>query len=257
MLLFFRPIFAFISSTLTAISKFQQSIKAFEMIDNGSVASFLSEFVTEQRRDKINEILAQRTRYLTVLLEDIYQSQNASAVLRTCECLGIQDVHIIENYNSYRINPFVVKGSDKWLNIRKFNKSDNNSIDAVSDLKSKGYRIVATSLREGSIGLSDLDLNKGKCAVVFGNEHMGVSESVMQKADELLKIPMCGFTQSLNISVSAGIVLYFLVQKLKQSDINWQLTASEKEILYAEWLKCSVKNPQMLINRLSEEMKNK
>ncbi len=223
------------------------------MTDNKAVISFLSDFVTEQRRCKMEEILAQRTRYVTVLLEDIFQSQNASAVLRTCECFGIQDIHIIENYNSYRINPFVVKGSDKWLNIRKFNNGDHNSIEAITRLKSEGYRIAATSLQEGSIELSDFDVTKGKFVVVFGNEHQGVSKCILKEADEHLKIPMCGFTQSLNISVSAGIIMNTLVQKIKQSAVDWQLNDSEKEPLRAEWLKCSVKNPQMLINRLSEE----
>ncbi|MDR2039162.1 MAG: RNA methyltransferase [Bacteroidales bacterium] len=223
------------------------------MIDNNLVLDFLSEFVSEERRNRIEEVLAERTRYISILLEDIYQSQNASAVLRTCECFGIQNVHVVENYNIYNINPMVLKGSDKWLSIRKFNGSANNSIDAVNELKSEGYRIVATSLQEESAGLYEFDLLKGKCVIVFGNEHQGVSKSILQHADEHLKIPMTGFTQSLNISVSAGIVLSHLIYRLKQTDIRWQLTSSEKEELRLKWFKNSVKNPEMLIKRLTEE----
>ena len=222
------------------------------MIDNESIASLLSGLVTEKRLERIEEILAQRTRYITVVLEDIYQSQNASAVLRTCECFGIQDVHIVENYNAYNINPMVLKGSDKWLNISRYNQSDNNSAEVVNCLKSEGYRIIATSLQEGSTTLNSFDISRGKCAIVFGNEHQGVSKHIMEQADEHLKIAMCGFTQSLNISVSAGIVISQLVQKLKDK-VDWQLTSEEKKMVRTEWLKCSVKNPQMLINRLGAE----
>jgi len=211
------------------------------MSENVSVTSVLSGFVTEKRLGRIEEILAQRTRYVTVALEDIYQSQNASAVLRTCECFGIQDVHIIENNNSYNINPMVLKGSDKWLNIHRYNRSDNNTADAVQRLKSEGYRIVATLLHEESAVLDSFDVEKGKCAVIFGNEHQGVSEYLMGQADEFLKIPMCGFTQSLNISVSAGIILSRFIEKVKNSQVVWQLTNPEKEILRARWLQSSVK----------------
>jgi len=206
------------------------------------ITSILSGWVTQNRLDRIEEILTRRTRYLTIALEDIYQSQNASAVLRTCECFGVQDVHIIENYNPYNINPMVLKGSDKWLNIHRHNQSDNNSAEAVGWLKSKGYRIIATSLSEKSILLDDFDIECGKCAIIFGNEHQGVSKYVMEQADEYLKIPMRGFTQSLNVSVSAGIIISQMIEKIKNSSVGWQLSDPEKDILRAEWLKCSVKS---------------
>ena len=211
------------------------------MSDCVYITSFLSGIVTERRLDRIEEILAQRTRYITVALEDIYQSQNASAVLRTCECFGVQDVHIIENYNPYNINPMVLKGSDKWLSIHRYNRSDNNTTEAVQRLKSEGYRVIATSLCEESIALNDFDVERGKCVVVFGNEHQGVSEYLMRQADEYLKIPMFGFTQSLNISVSAGIIVSRLIERMRDSNVGWQLTDQEKDILRAQWLQSSVK----------------
>ena len=197
--------------------------------------------------NRIEEIIVQRTRYVTVVLEDIYQSQNASAVLRTCECFGIQDIHIIENYNPYNINPMVLKGSDKWLSIHRYNQYENNSDEAFNRLKSEGYRVVVTSLSDDSITLDDFNINCGKCAIIFGNEHQGVSKSLMNQADEFLKISMCGFTQSLNISVSAGIIIAQLTKKMKQYVDNWQLSEKEKDELRIEWLKNSVKNPQMLM----------
>jgi len=206
------------------------------------ITSVLSGWVTEKRLARIEEILTKRTRYLTVALEDIYQSQNASAVLRTCECFGVQDVHIIENYNPYNINPMVVKGSDKWLSIHRHNHLEDNRAKVVRWLKSKNYRIIATSLCEESILLNDFDVERGKCAVIFGNEHQGVSDYMLGQADECLKIPMFGFTQSLNISVSAGIIISQLIEKIRNSIVVWQLTDTEKDILRAEWLQCSVKS---------------
>ena len=227
------------------------------MNDDGLVVSFLSGIVTQRRLARMEEIIARRTRYLTVVLEDIYHSQNASAVLRTCECFGVQDVHIIENFNLYNINPMVVQGSDKWLTMHRYNQSDDNSVEAVKQLKSNGYRIVVTSLSEESTDLKDFDVERGKCAIVFGNEHQGVSNSVMEQADECLKISMCGFTQSLNISVSVGIIISELTQKIITRVSRWQLTDAEKTELRAVWLKRSVKNPQKLIDRLMEEYEQK
>jgi len=212
------------------------------MSDNVDVDYLLSGLVTERRLGRIEEVLAQRTRYMTVVLEDIYQSQNTSAVLRTCECFGVQDVHIVENYNPYNINPMVLRGSDKWLSIHRYNRSDNNTASAVQRLKSQGYRIIATSLHEESKSLNSFDVEGGKFAVVFGNEHQGVTEYMMEQADEFLKIPMFGFTQSLNISVSAGVILYRFIERIKDSNICWQLTNPEKEILRSDWLQSSLKS---------------
>ena len=226
--------------------------------DDAVVVSFLSGLVTENRLNRLEEILAQRTKYITVALEDIYQSQNASAVLRTCECFGIMDIHIIENYNTYSINPMVLQGADKWLNIKRYSQYDHSTGVAVSRLKSEGYRIVATSLNEDSIGLDAFDISGGKFVVVFGNEHQGVSEYMLKQADERLKVSMCGFTQSLNISVSAGIIISQLTRKIRNSAINWQLTEKEKESVRAEWLKRAVKNSQMLLNYMAtEKLSNK
>jgi len=216
------------------------------------VISVLSGLITEKRLNRFEEILSLRTKYFAIGLEDIYYSQNASAVLRTCECFGVQDIHVIENYNSYNINPMVVKGSDKWLTIRRYNQSENNSNETVKSLKSEGYRIVATSLNKKSVELADFDVERGKFIILFGNEHQGVSKDMMKCADEYLKIPMCGFTQSLNLSVSAGIIISLLMQKIRNSNINWQLSPQEKESILAQWLKNSVKNSQMIINRFTE-----
>jgi len=216
---------------------------------------FLSNFIYERRVSQLQKVIENRTKYITVVLEDIFQSQNASAVLRTSDCLGIQDVHIIENKNRFNINPKVVLGSAKWLTIKKYNGNSNNSAKAIKNLKDEGYRIVATSPHTNEVSLDQFDINKGKVAIFFGTEQTGLSETVLKQADEYLTIPMFGFTESYNISVSAAIVLYDLTKKLRESNISYQLSKDEQEILILTWLKGITKNYEMMEKRFLHENK--
>jgi tRNA (guanosine-2'-O-)-methyltransferase len=201
----------------------------------------LSGFITQRRRERFERVLDFRTRYITLVLEDIYQSHNASAVLRTCECFGIQDVHIIENRNTYNINPDVVLGAAKWLNLKKYNRLDYNSNEAIRDLRERGYRIIATTLNEKAVALNNFNLHKGKCALFFGTELTGLTDQMLDQADEVLQIPLYGFTESLNISVSAAIILNQLTMLLHWSDLPWQLSKAEREELLVDWLKKSAR----------------
>ena len=198
----------------------------------------LETFITPHRSELIDNVLKMRTRYLTVVLEDIYQPHNASAVLRSCDCFGIQDIHIIENRNKYRLNPDITLGSDKWLDIHKHSRNDkNNTLMAINFLKKKGYKIVATTLQTNSISLEEFNLTNQKTAILFGTELNGLSDDAMNNADEFIKIPMFGFTQSFNISVSAGIILYSLTNRLRTSFASWELTIDEKLELKIKWIK--------------------
>ena len=207
---------------------------------------FFNQFLTESRWAQFNKIVDQRTRYITVVLEDIYQSQNASAVLRTCDCFGIQDIHIIENTNRFKINPDVVLGSSKWLNLNQYNTLENNTLSTIQKLKESGYRIIATTPHINDVELNDFDMDKGKFALFFGSELPGLSKLVLDNADEFLKIPMFGFTESFNISVSASIILHHLTFKLRNSEINWKLSEAEKDEILYNWLKISLKDSDLI-----------
>lgn len=211
-----------------------------------SLITYLEQFVLDRRKELISSITEKRTRYITIALEDIYQSQNASAVLRTCDCFGIQDVHIIENRNKYQLNPDVTLGADKWLKLNKYKGKGNNSLISIQVLKKMGYRIIATTPNHNSTNLEEIDLNKGKIAIFFGNERNGLSKEIINNADENLKIPMYGFTESFNISVSAAIILHYFTNKLRNSLIDWQLTDEEKLELRHKWLKKSIKFADMI-----------
>lgn len=211
---------------------------------------FLSGFVTPRRLALFDRIIDRRTRYITVVLEDIYQPHNASAVLRSCECFGVQDVHIIENRNRYRVNPDVALGSSQWLSLKKYRSSENNTQDALAGLKKAGYRLVATVPRKrNSKSLDEFSLEQGKVAILFGTEMNGLSREAMNMSDEFLYIPMVGFTESLNISVSVAVILYQLTRKLRMSDLFWELSEEEKTGIKLSWLKQTVKKSDLLIER--------
>jgi len=200
----------------------------------------LSEFISENRKQRFEDIINFRTKYISVVLEDIYQSHNASAVLRSCDCFGIQDVHIIENRNKYVLSENVTLGSSKWLSLHKHNHKEQNTITTINKLKSEGYRIVATSPHKNNSLLENLPLDR-KFALVFGTELEGLSDEAIENADEFVKIPMYGFTESFNISVSAALSLHYLSEKLRKSNINWHLTEEESIDIQLDWMRNTIK----------------
>lgn len=207
---------------------------------------FLSEFITEDRKKLFRRVLLERTKYITVVLEDVYQAQNASAVLRSCDGFGIQDVYIIENRNKFNLHPDIELGSANWLSIKKFSNFENNTLEAINQMKALGYIIIGTSAGGNSVELSTFDIAKGKSAIFFGTERIGLSSDVFQHVDECIRIPMLGFTGSFNLSVSVAIVLYELTRKLREHNVPFRL--SEEELIDNElaWLRNSIKNSYML-----------
>ncbi len=204
------------------------------------------QFVTDRRREGMERVLSQRTRHVTLVLEDIFQSQNASAAVRTCECLGIQDFHVIEKSSHYSVNKKVLKGSDKWINIIKHKEKDKNNTElCYSQLRSEGYKILVTDPSPDGIPIREVSIDQ-KIALVMGNELDGISDFALNHADQKVNIPMFGFTESFNISVSAAICLNTIVSKLRVSDINWQLTTTEIQELRLHWLRKMVRRSDLL-----------
>jgi tRNA (guanosine-2'-O-)-methyltransferase len=200
-------------------------------LDKNSLASIL----TDNRRQRIEEVLGWRTYHITLALEDIYQSQNASATIRTAECFGIQRVFTIENKNSLTLNPDVVVGATNWVDMHRFNKPDNDNTTAcINQLRSLGYRIIGTALTDDSLGIEELDLSS-PVALLFGTELTGLSDIALNQADEKVKLPMFGFTESYNISVSVALALSHLIQRLHKSDINWRLSDDQRDELRLRW----------------------
>jgi len=214
-----------------------------EATQNKLTAHFLL-YISDRRRDLLQQVLSQRTRHITMVLEDIYQSQNASAVIRTCECMGVQDIHIIENESKFSVNKDVVKGSVKWVDIMKYQKEKGADL-CFEQLKKKGYKILVTDPSPDGVSIYDVDIHE-KIALVMGNELKGTSDRAISHADLKVKIPMYGFTESMNISVSAAICLNTLIPKLHQSEVSWQLTADEIVDIRFRWLRKMMKRPEIM-----------
>lgn len=208
---------------------------------NKAFEDHIISFISEHKKNKFNEVIEDRTRHLTVVLEDIFQPHNASAVLRSCDCFGVQDVHIIENRNKYNINPQIALGSAKWLNLNYHNDEKENTIECINKLKAQGYKIVATTPHQDDIMLQDLPLDQ-PIALLFGTEKEGLSDVALEHADVFMRIPMYGFTESYNISVSAALCLHSITDRLRKSDIDWQLSEQEKQTLKFEWAKKVLRN---------------
>jgi tRNA (guanosine-2'-O-)-methyltransferase len=188
-----------------------------------------------RRVEKIRKVLAQRQPDLTVVMENIHDPHNVSAVLRSCDAVGILRVELLYTVEKFpRIGKKSSSSANKWLERRKHQSVD----ECYGMLRNEGFTVYATHLGESSVSLYDLDMTK-KVALVFGNEHRGVSDEAAAKADGNFQIPMLGMIQSLNVSVACAVSLYeALRQRLAKGDlINPKLSEAELTELCNDWIK--------------------
>jgi len=218
----------------------------YNMIDI-KLLEHLETFLTEDRIKRFHKVIDKRTKFYTVATEDVYQLHNTSAVMRSCDVFGIQEVNIVEETNSKQIDKEIAMGAQKWVDLNRYHSVKT----CIKDLKTKGYQIVATTPHKEDCELYDFDVTKKSC-FFFGRETEGLSEAVLKEADVFLKIPMSGFTESLNISVSAAIILQHVTTKLKKTNIDWQLTENEKLEKRLDWCKKTIKSYNEIIERYYE-----
>lgn len=209
---------------------------------------FLENILTDSRKERFLKVLENRTNHFTIAVEDVFQMHNTSAVMRSCEVFGVQELHVIEQRFGKRIDKEIAMGAQKWVDIHKYDSVSN----CISSLKEKGYQIIATTPHENDCLLEDFDISKPS-ALFFGTERDGLSEEILQKADGFLKIPMVGFTESLNISVSAAIIIQNLTNRLRNSSIPWQLTEDEILEKRLSWAKNSIKDIKRIEARYYQE----
>ena len=204
---------------------------------------YLENIITDNRKENFLKVLKNRTKHFTIAVEDVFQMHNASAVMRSCEVFGIQEMHVIEERFGKRIDKEIAMGAQKWVDISKYDSVTN----CVDTLKNKGYQIIATTPHENDCLLEDFDISKPS-ALFFGTEKDGLSDAILSRADGFLKIPMVGFTESLNISVSAAIIIQNITNRLRNSEINWKLTDDEILVKRLDWARKSIKD----IKRIEE-----
>ncbi|MDZ7682082.1 MAG: RNA methyltransferase [Fodinibius sp.] len=220
------------------------------------LVEYLRDFVTEDRWQRISEVLDQRTRHITVVLEDIYQPHNASAVLRSCDGFGIQDVHIIENKNEFDPNEGVTIGADQWITLHTYSEPDiNNTEQCFQELRNQGYQIIATTPHTNDVTIEEVPIEQ-KTALVFGAELTGLSDYALEQADGFARIPMQGFSESFNISVGAALCLYEVAGRMRRSELSWRLNANEKLNLQCNWLQQSLRAGKKLTKRFLEQQES-
>ena len=220
-------------------------------MNNKQLLDAFYEIISESKIEMFDRIASDRTNYLTVVLENVFQEHNASAVLRSCDCFGIQNLHVIEKDNQYKVQRDIALGAGRWVDVFNYDKGDNPTLDCLLKLKDKGYKIVATTPHENDCLISELDLSKPS-ALVFGTERKGISNDVKDLADEFVKIPMYGFTESFNVSVSAAITLNLLRARLEKTNIEWRLNHQEQIDLKLEWSKKIVNKGELLEKELKK-----
>jgi len=213
-----------------------------------SLTDHLRSIVNPERVERVDGVLAYRTRRITVVLEDIYQSHNASAVVRSCECFGVQDIHVVESANAFSVNSSIVQGSAKWVTLKRY-RGPQATDTCLDRLAESGYRIVAMDPRANSVPIDDLPID-APVALCFGSEEPGLSAAARRKSDLAATIPMHGFTRSLNLSVSAGIALQSLGRRFRGSqEADWALSNREQAELRALWLARSLSAGARIVQR--------
>ncbi|MBO7261415.1 MAG: RNA methyltransferase [Alistipes sp.] len=210
---------------------------------------YMTQFLTEERREVLRRTLSQRTHYMRIMTENMFHPQNASAIMRHCEAFGIQQIHTVEDRCKFDPSVNIVRGTQKWVDV----EHHDTTKEALEALKAEGYRIVATTPHRCSSTPETFDVTKGKFALVFGTEHAGISDEVIEAADEFLMIPMCGMVESLNVSASAAILIYMLSERIRQQTDNWQLDDSEALKLLTRWTMSSVRDYERILRRGEEE----
>lgn len=215
--------------------------------------AYLQTFLTPSRRSRFADVLNQRTRRITVVLEDMYGSHNIGAVLRTCDAFGVQDVHVIEDSHEFQMEPEIALGSQKWLTLHRYRETANPRRDCVAALREAGYRLLAVTPHADAPPPEEVDVGQ-PCALLFGTERDGLTDELTGFADGEVRIPMCGFVESLNVSVAAALCLYPMLRRLRSGPDRWGLSASEQEVLLLDWVRQSVANCDAVEARYQREI---
>lgn len=211
---------------------------------NIELLTYLEDFISEERKARFLEVLETRTKYITVAIEDLFQMHNTSAVIRSCEVFGVQEAHVIEDRYGQELDKNIAMGAEKWVDVIRHDSSKS----CIKKLRDSGYKIIATTPHKNDCSLSDFKIDD-KIALFFGTERDGLSKEVLDNADGFLKIEMAGFTESLNISVSCAIILQDLTTKLRELDVNWQLTDADKLEKRLDWTKKTIKSIDDILTR--------
>jgi tRNA (guanosine-2'-O-)-methyltransferase len=224
------------------------------MTEDAYVLQEFYKIITPNKVGLFEKIAPQRSRHLLVGLENIQQDHNASAIMRTMDCLGFQELHLIEKNNNYQFQRDIALGAARWLDVMQHQQEPEPVLDSIAHLRQKGYRIVATSPHIKASTPQNIDLTQ-PIALYFGAEKHGISEELSANADAFLHIPMHGFTESFNLSVSAALVLSAMRTRLEASSMNWLLSPEAQTELKISWCERILNGGPELAQKFREEFK--
>lgn len=205
---------------------------------------YLKQFLTDERLRKIEHFSQESSDFVLPVMEDVYQFRNAAAIVRSVEACGFHHVVALEEENVFNPNLKVTKGAETWVKVEKM----PNNLDSLKEIKNRGYKILAVSPENNATMLPDYEV-KEPIALVFGTELEGVSDEILDFADETLAIPMFGFTKSFNVSVAAAICMYELKQKLMKSGIDYKLSDEKLLEMKIRWTVNSIRSGEELLER--------
>ncbi len=215
----------------------------------------LYKIITPNKVEMFEQLVPLRTRHVAIVLENIFQEHNASAVLRSCESFGMQDLHVIEKDNKYKVQRDIARGAGRWVDMTNY-ASSTPTLDCITQLKSKGYKIVATTPHEDDFTIDNLPIDE-PIALVFGTEKSGISDEIREHADAFVRIPMYGFTESFNISVSAAISMHVLRTRLENSSIDWKLSEDEQLKLKIHWCEKIIPRGHLVVPEIRKRLLEK
>ncbi|ASE64076.1 TrmH family RNA methyltransferase [Chryseobacterium indologenes] len=213
-----------------------------QMKDLAQTFEYLKQFLTEERLAKIEHFSQESSDFVLPVVEDVYQFRNAAAIVRSVEACGFHKVVALQEEYNFEPNLRVTKGADTWVEVEKLPRN----MESFQNIKDRGYKIVAVSLEKNAKMLPEYEITE-PIALVFGTEMEGVSQEILDFADETLAIPMYGFTRSFNVSVAASICMYELKQKLINSDIDYKLDEEKLLRMKILWATNSIKSGKEIL----------
>jgi tRNA (guanosine-2'-O-)-methyltransferase len=208
---------------------------------------FVKQFLTEDRLNRFFSVINGRIANVQLILEDVYQSHNASAILRTCDAMGIQYINVIEKRNKFNPNKDICLGSDKWVDILPYS-GQNGLADCIKMLKQRNFTVIATSSHLHDAYTPETLPIDNPVALMFGVEREGLSDEALALANKYLYIPMYGFAESLNVSVAAGISLFTITHRIRKENKVLKLTDDEYYKILSKWSLINLTNPEFYIN---------
>jgi tRNA (guanosine-2'-O-)-methyltransferase len=217
-------------------------------MQNQEIFHYLQQFLTEERLQKINFFAPESSDFVLPVMEDIFQFRNAAAIVRSVEACGFHKIVAMESENVFNPNLRVTKGAETWVEVEKL----PHSLDSIKKIKNRGYKIVAVSPEKNATLLPDFSISE-PVALVFGTEKEGVTEEILDFADETLAIPMYGFTRSFNVSVAASICMYELKQKLLKSGIDYKLSEEKMWQMKVRWAVNSLASGEQILAKYLKE----